>query len=120
MSALSQIRKAVGAGVGVLVTGTYTALQADSFQVAQLSQAQVSTVLFGALATGVAVFAVRNKKLAAIIGEVEHVAADAGGSAFTSLQPHLVTLQADLVAAIAPLAAGAHAKPEPTPNTPGV
>lgn len=122
MSALSGIRKAVVATAGTASGGLLGIVTAVNYNLSAITEGQVSGVLFLALVTGVGTFAIKNKKLAAIIGEVEHVAADAGGSAFTSLQPHLVELQADLVAALAPLAPGAHAAPEttPTPNTPGV
>ena len=118
---LASIRKSLVAGFSALATAGSGLLTADNMNLANVTQAQVSTVLFGALVTAMATFAVSNKaKAVAVV--VEQKVADAGASAFTSsLQPHLVQLQADLAAAIAPLAAGAHAKPETptTPTTPG-
>lgn len=118
---LASIRKSLVAGFGAVVTGASGVLTADNMNAANITQAQVSTVLLVALTTAVGTFALSNKaKAVAVV--VEQKVADAGASAFTSLQPHLVELQADLVAALAPLAPGAHAAPEttPTPNTPGV
>ena len=118
---LASIRKSLVAGFGAVVTGASGVLTADNMNAANITQAQVSTVLLVALTTAVGTFALSNKaKAVAVV--VEQKVADAGASAFTSsLQPHLVQLQADLAAAIAPLAAGAHAKPETptTPTTPG-
>ena len=111
MTALATIRKAVGAGVGVLVTGGYTVLQADNFHLSALSQGQVSSVLFGALATGVAVFGLKNKALEAVIGEVEHVVADKGATAVVDQLPSIANVLQPALDALAGSVAALPAAP---------
>ena len=120
MSALATIRKAVASGAGVLVTGAYTVAQADGFDVTRVTEGQVSSVLFGALATAVGVFAVKNAKAKAILGDAEQAAADLGAKAITGhVIPFLTSTFApaldDLAAAVA---AALPALPEPPPEDP--